>query len=291
MAQIDLGKVALTLGGNWANNVSYERLTFVLYESDGCGYISLKNNIGVTPGTDATAWQKASKAGLSIYELCVKNGTFVGTEAEFVAQYNAAVAAATAAATAASSAATSCAATEAATAAAETARAAAETARVSAETLRVGAETGRVSAEASRVSAETSRQTASAQAVAACAAAKTAADEATTSCNTATGNANTAAAAATAAAATVQTPFDVSAEHLAKLWEELEALKQHLDELGRAHAISLNLDELPQVCGIDFYSSGAGAPTASGVVKFAEYHDTTNNKFYKWNGTSWVVLN
>ena len=103
--------------------------------------------------------------------------------------------------------------------------------------------------------------------------------------------ANNAATAANAAAALMDTPFDVSAEHLAKLWEELQALKDHIDELGDAHARSLTLDALFKICGQDFFTSGAGAPAVAGVCKFAEYHDTTNNKFYKYNGSSWVVLN
>ena len=105
---IDLGKVAITAGGNWKNNVTYEALTLVVFAAldggDGCGYISLKNNLGVTPGTDETTWKKAAEAGQSIYTLCVAHGTFVGTEEEFVAAYNDAVTAATNAAEAKSSA-------------------------------------------------------------------------------------------------------------------------------------------------------------------------------------------
>lgn len=93
--EYDLGKVALTNGGNWKSNVAYERLTYVLYDAedggDGCGYISLKDNVGKTPGADPTAWAKAAQAGQSIYQLCVAHGAFVGTEEEFVAAYNAAV--------------------------------------------------------------------------------------------------------------------------------------------------------------------------------------------------------
>lgn len=103
---VDLGKVAVTLGGTWNSATSYERLTYVLHEDDGCGYVSLRTNIGVTPGSDATVWQKSTLAGRSIYQLCVQHGTFVGTEAEFVAQYNDAVSAAESAASSASSAAT-----------------------------------------------------------------------------------------------------------------------------------------------------------------------------------------
>ena len=178
MTRIDLGKVGLTHGGNWSSQSSYERLTYVLYLEDGCGYIALRNNIGVTPGTDSTAWAKAAQAGKSIYQLCVQHGTFVGTEAEFVAEYTAAVAAAQSAATAAGEAAAAAAEVAAATTAAETARAAAETARVAAEAARAAAETSRASAETTRQNQETARQTASAAAVQACATAKEAADAA-----------------------------------------------------------------------------------------------------------------
>lgn len=147
---VDLGKVAVTGGGVWNSATNYERLTFVLYENDGCGYVSLKNNIGVTPGTDASVWQRASQAGKSIYELCVQHGTFVGTEDEFVAQYNAAVAAAQQAARDTN-------ATNQSVIAAEQGRVTAENGRVSAENTRVNAENGRVAAENGRVAAEENR--------------------------------------------------------------------------------------------------------------------------------------
>lgn len=98
---VDLGKVALTLGGVWNGATNYERLTYVLYDDDGCGYVALANNVGVRPGTNSSVWQKATLAGKSIYQLCVDHGTFVGTEEEFVAAYNAAVTAAQEAAAAA----------------------------------------------------------------------------------------------------------------------------------------------------------------------------------------------
>ena len=134
---IDLGKVAITAGGNWKNNVTYEALTLVVFAAldggDGCGYISLKNNLGVTPGTDETTWKKAAEAGQSIYTLCVAHGTFVGTEEEFVEAYNAAVQAATDAATAANSAA-AYARNTADTAAAQAAQTASQAAAAAAET-------------------------------------------------------------------------------------------------------------------------------------------------------------
>jgi len=131
-----------------------------------------------------------------------------------------------------------------------------------------------------------------------CYASGVAASEAATNANTKAGladdaatAANSAAASATAAAALNATPFEVSAEHIAKLWEELQALKDRIDQLGDARARSLTLDKLFQICGQDFYTEGSGAPTTAGICKFAEYHDTTNNKFYKYNGSNWVALN
>ena len=147
---VDLGKVALTLGGVWNGATNYERLTYVLYDDDGCGYVALVNNVGVRPGTNSSVWQKATLAGKSIYELCVQHGTFVGTEAEFVAQYNAAVADAQAAARTASQ-------TNAEVVAAEADRVIAEQGRVDAEATRVSNEADRVSAENARQLAESAR--------------------------------------------------------------------------------------------------------------------------------------
>jgi len=83
----------------------------------------------------------------------------------------------------------------------------------------------------------------------------------------------------------------VIAEHIATSEEAIKALNEHIDQLGDARARSLTIDTLFQICGRDFFTSGSGAPTVAGVCKFAEYHDTTNNKFYKYNGSAWVLLN
>lgn len=167
---IDLGKVAITLGGNWSNNQSYEALTAVLYRTedggDGCGYIAKKSNIAVPPGSDESVWEKIVQTGASIYQLAVKYG-YVGTEEQFVAAYNAAVQAAVDAAGGVTALEEAVAAAEATRVAAEQARANAETSRANAEAARQNAEAGRVSAETSRVNAETARQNASATAVAA----------------------------------------------------------------------------------------------------------------------------
>lgn len=206
---IDLGKVAVTAEGYWKNNKSYEALTLVVYKAseggDGCGYIALKNNIGVAPGTDETVWMIATQAGQSIYDLAVARG-YEGTEDDFVAEYNAAVAAANAAAESAAE-------TEAAIKQAETGRASAEaeraeneSARITAERQRAADEDARKQAEARRVEAEEGRSTTFARQSAQMAAALEAADESTTAANNAAGTAN-------AAASYARETADTAAEH------------------------------------------------------------------------------
>lgn len=194
--RIDIGKVAITAGGYWKNNKSYEALTLVVYKAseggDGCGYIALKNNIGVTPGTDEKVWMIATQAGQSIYDLSVARG-YSGTEDEFVAEYNAAVAAANAAAESAARTETEIKQAEAGRVRAEAERAADEDARSAAERQRAADEDARKQAEALRAQAEEGRSTTFARQSAQMAAALEAADESTTAANTAAGNANAAA--------------------------------------------------------------------------------------------------
>lgn len=265
---IDLGKVAITAGGNWKNNVTYEALTLVVFAAldggDGCGYISLKNNLRVTPGTDETTWKKAAEAGQSIYTLCVAHGTFVGTEEEFVAAYNDAVTAATNAASAANSAATyarntaDTAAAEATATAARAAQAAEATAAAAASQAQQTAneaaaearevsdamvvrmetfdenEEARQSHEEDRQEAETARETAEEARASAETARETASAEATAAANAAAavaeekaGDANTAAAAANAAAADAE----AATEQLEQLTTGLIGLKVEDGEL------------------------------------------------------------
>ena len=194
--RIDIGKVAITAGGYWKNNKSYEALTLVVYKAseggDGCGYIALKNNIGVTPGTDEKVWMIATQAGQSIYDLSVARG-YSGTEDDFVAEYNAAVAAANAAAESAARTEAEIKQAEADRVRAEAQRAAGEDARNTAERQRAADEDARKQAEALRVQAEEGRSTTFARQSAQMAAALQAADESTTAANTAAGNANAAA--------------------------------------------------------------------------------------------------
>lgn len=209
--RIDIGKVAITAGGYWKNNKSYEALTLVVYKAseggDGCGYIALKNNIGVTPGTDEKVWMIATQAGQSIYDLSVARG-YSGTEDEFVAEYNAAVAAANAAAERAARTEAEIKQAEAERVRAEAERAADEDARSAAERQRAADEDARKQAEALRVQAEEGRSTTFARQSAQMAAALEAADESTTAANTAAGNAN---AAATYARETAETTKQMNA--------------------------------------------------------------------------------
>ena len=65
MANIDLGKIAVTHKGDWNSATTYEARDFVYYPVDGCGYIALSSNTGVVPGSDATKWALSVKAGAS----------------------------------------------------------------------------------------------------------------------------------------------------------------------------------------------------------------------------------
>ena len=228
---LDLGKVSITAGGSFRQDVSYSALTVVVYEApegDGCGYVSLKDTIGVAPGSDPLVWKKVSEAGRSIYQLCKDHGTFVGTEEEFVAAYNAAVKAANDAATNATSTVETLVAAVGATmreyaatmqeyadvelsrSEAESGRARAETARASAEQGRAQAETARQASENSRASAEQHRADTFAEQMEAIATAKVLADNATTAANTAAALADEKAALANEKAGVAQQAADAA---------------------------------------------------------------------------------
>ena len=59
---IDLGKVMVTLGGEWHEG-SYEFLTVVSHKGDG--YISRVDNTDIEPGTNDSVWMRFAKAGES----------------------------------------------------------------------------------------------------------------------------------------------------------------------------------------------------------------------------------
>lgn len=143
-----LAAVGIVVKEPWADDISYEMLNYTLWKvqdgGDGCGYVALKDNIGVRPDSDQTVWRKAVEAGQSIYDLAVKYGHFDGTEEEFEAQYQAVLQAARDAASA--------------TNATNEQVMSAEALRVEAEQNRVSSETSRVSAEESRASAELTRE-------------------------------------------------------------------------------------------------------------------------------------
>lgn len=85
MAEIDLGKVSLTFIEQWSPTAAIERLTCVPY--GGGAWVSLIDNQGIEPGTDAAVWMEIARAGKSLYELLHDAGIFEGTEQEFIDQY------------------------------------------------------------------------------------------------------------------------------------------------------------------------------------------------------------
>lgn len=63
MAQFeqDLGKVGVTLAGEWLSTSNYERLTMVTWR--GTSYVSKITNRGVEPGTNPDVWQLVAEKG------------------------------------------------------------------------------------------------------------------------------------------------------------------------------------------------------------------------------------
>lgn len=68
--------------------------------------------------------------------------------------------------------------------------------------------------------------------------------------------------------------------------ENLEAIHKNIDELGDVHAKSINMDELPKVCGYPMAIIGSGAPTVTPDFISQIYIDTTNHKVYMADGTA-----
>lgn len=68
-----------------------------------------------------------------------------------------------------------------------------------------------------------------------------------------------------------------------------------VDNCGDIHAKSIDMDELPKVCGYEMYIKGSGAPTAAPDFIGQEYLDLTNKKLYKAFGieskNDFVALN
>ena len=79
----DLGKIGITLGGEYDNKVVYEKLTIVLYK--GKSYISTKTTQGVSPEQNILVWQLIAEAK-DAYHMLVDAGKTTLTEEEFLEQ-------------------------------------------------------------------------------------------------------------------------------------------------------------------------------------------------------------
>lgn len=79
----DLGKIGITIGGEYDNNVIYEKLTIVLYK--GKSYISTKTVQGISPEQDIRSWQLVAEAK-DAYHMLVDAGKTTLTEEEFLEQ-------------------------------------------------------------------------------------------------------------------------------------------------------------------------------------------------------------
>lgn len=79
----DLGKIGITLGGEYDNKVIYEKLTIVLYK--GKSYISTKTTQGVSPEQDMIVWQLVAEAK-DAYHMLVDAGKTTLSEEEFLEQ-------------------------------------------------------------------------------------------------------------------------------------------------------------------------------------------------------------
>lgn len=79
----DLGKIGITLGREYDNNVIYEKLTIVLYK--GKSYISTKTTQGISPEQDILTWQLVAEAK-DAYQMLVDAGKITLSEEEFLEQ-------------------------------------------------------------------------------------------------------------------------------------------------------------------------------------------------------------
>ena len=80
---IDLGKIGITLAGEYNDKTIYEKLTIVLYK--GKSYISTKTIQGVSPEQDTLIWQLVAEAK-DAYHMLVDAGKTTLTEEEFLKQ-------------------------------------------------------------------------------------------------------------------------------------------------------------------------------------------------------------
>lgn len=80
---IDLGKIGITLAGEYNDKAIYEKLTIVLYK--GKSYISTKTTKGVSPEQDIKTWQLVAEAK-DAYHMLVDAGKTILTEEKFLEQ-------------------------------------------------------------------------------------------------------------------------------------------------------------------------------------------------------------
>lgn len=86
------------------------------------------------------------------------------------------------------------------------------------------------------------------------------------------------------------------AQAIAELYSSIDGLKENLLHLGNCKAQTIDLENLPNVCGHPLVIEGAGAPAVVPYFKGQRYHDTTGKKVYEafsvTNSTAdWVLLN
>lgn len=62
MSQFDLGKFAVTNGGNYSSDTTYEKLTIVRY--NGASWVSMKTTRGNIPHSNSEYWRLVLKDGI-----------------------------------------------------------------------------------------------------------------------------------------------------------------------------------------------------------------------------------
>lgn len=82
---IDVGQVGLVPRGEWDATVYYYELSLVV--RNGQGYVALRPTTGDDPETCPLDWMLITQRGESLYQMMVRTGRFVGTEDEFLNQY------------------------------------------------------------------------------------------------------------------------------------------------------------------------------------------------------------
>ncbi len=143
--KLDLGKIMITAEDEWSENRSYEILSAVHY--DGSGYLAVRDNTGVRPGTDKSVWMLFAEKGeapeltLDASGNLYADGVFLSSALADIILHDNQVTR-----------------NEAARVAAETERLSAESKRKSSEDERKVAENLRITAEKSRDAAENTRK-------------------------------------------------------------------------------------------------------------------------------------